>query len=119
MAIHLQSSSTIEPEIDNTTTPLFETTTTAIPPTRRHLIRRRNPILNILTSDDHKIRQFPLDRTHGILIHCNEIRRRQLRELIFRSTPRTTRNINSSSGILHYPIFSLTLFINSLLFLQK
>jgi hypothetical protein len=91
---------------------------------RRHLSPRHNLTLNILTSNEHKIRHFSLNQTHGILIQCNEIRRRQLRELIFRTTPSslsttTTIIISSSSKIFHYDILSLTIFINFFLFLQK
>lgn len=52
---------------------------------RRQLaeLRRNHLRLYILTSDEHRIRPFSLNGTHGMLIHCNEIRRRQLRELIF------------------------------------
>jgi len=40
--------------------------------------RRQNMTLYILTSDDHKIRQFPVNHTRGILINCNQLRRRLL-----------------------------------------
>jgi hypothetical protein len=91
---------------------------------RRHLNHRHNLTLNILTSNEHKIRHFSINRTHGLLIYCNEIRRHQLRHLIFRpmtttTTTKTTIILNSSSKIFHYDILSLTIFINSFLFLQK
>lgn len=100
------------------------TTTTTTPPIltskfkRRHLLHRNNISIHILTSNEHKIRHFPLNQTHGILIQCNEIRRRQLRDLIFRTTrlPIRTTLRNSSSKMYH---LSLTIFINSFLFLQK
>jgi hypothetical protein len=75
---------------------------------RRHLNHRHNLTLNILTSNEHKIRHFPINRTHGLLIHCNEIRRRQLRDLILR-TPPSIRN--SLSKIIHSDILSLTIFL--------
>ena len=52
---------------------------------RRQLaeLRRNHLKLYILTSDEHHIRPFAINGTHGMLIHCNEIRRRQLRDLIF------------------------------------
>jgi len=129
----LSSSDIIEPKFDNTINQIFESTTeipltTTITPRflisklkRRHIMHRHNLTLNVLTSNEHKIRQFSLNQTHGILIQCNEIRRRQLRDLIFRTTPSTTTTttINSSSKIIHYDILSLTILINSFLFIQK
>ncbi len=126
----LSSSDIIEPKFDNTINQIFESTTeipltTTITPRflisklkRRDIMHRHNLTLNVLTSNEHKIRQFSLNQTHGILIQCNEIRRRQLRDLIFRTTPSTT-TINSSSKIIHYDILSLTILINSFLFIQK
>jgi hypothetical protein len=82
--------------------------------------RRNNKTLYILTSNEHKIRQFSINQTRGILVSCNEIRRRQLRDLIFRTTTTTTTTIaNSSSKIFDYYILSLIIFIISFLFLQK
>jgi len=126
----LSSSDIIEPKFDNTINQIFESTTeipltTTITPRflisklKRHIAHRHNLTLNILTSNEHKIRQFSLNQTHGLLIQCYEIRRRQLRDLIFRTTPSTTTTINSSSKILHYDILSLTILINSFLFIQK
>ena len=40
--------------------------------------RRKNMTLYILSSDDHKIRQFSLNHTRGILINCDQLRRRLL-----------------------------------------
>ena len=40
--------------------------------------RRKNMTLYILTSDEHKIRQFSMNHTRGILINCNQLRRRLL-----------------------------------------
>jgi len=131
MALKQESAAyTIESEISNTTnhtsqseSPSFQTTTmtdffltSKFKP--RHLgrhRRRNNLTLYVFTSNEHKIRQFPINQTHGLLIQCNEIRRRQLRDLIFR----TTKTGNSSSKILHYDIFILTILIISFLFLQK
>lgn len=111
----------------NIITPPFETTTTTseIPSTtttppfltsklkRRHLSHRYNLTLNILTSNEHKIRHFSINQTNGILIQCDQIRRRQLRDLIFRTKPSTipTTIRNSSSKIFHYGILSLTIFL--------
>lgn len=48
--------------------------------------RRKNMTLFILSSDDHKIRQFSLNHTRGILINCEQLRRRllgrQLRDIL-------------------------------------
>ncbi|CAF3784061.1 unnamed protein product [Rotaria sp. Silwood1] len=85
-----------------------------------HHHHRDKLILNILTSNEHKIRQFSINQRHGILIQCNEIRRHQLRDLIFRTTKKYSRKfLNSSSKIFHYDILSLKIFIISFLFLQK
>ncbi|CAF1207664.1 unnamed protein product [Rotaria sordida] len=133
---------TIEPKIYNTTNQPITSqsisipTTTEMSPTiskyifvtskmnQKHIHHQRdNLILNILTSHERKIRQFSINQTHGILIQCNEIRRRQLRDLIFRTTTTTTTNslklLNSSSKIFYYDILSLKIFIISFLFLQK
>ena len=59
--------------------------------------RRENPILYILTRDERKIQPFPLNQTHGLLMHCNEIRRRQLRDLIY---PTTRPTIHVSSAVV-------------------
>ena len=85
--------------------------------------RRNNPKLSILTSDDHKIRQFSLNQTHGMIIYCNKIRRRQLRDLIYQVTTAainySLKVQNSSSNISHYDILSSIIFIISFLFLQN
>jgi hypothetical protein len=103
--------------VNSTTTPIIESTTipTEILPIRKHRIPRDNLTLNILISHERRIRQFPIYSRHGILLYCNEIRRRRLRDLIFRTPPpptTTTRTmINSSSKISHYDILSLTMFL--------
>jgi len=100
--------------VNSTTTPIIESTTmsTEILPTRKHRIPRDNLTLNILISHERRIRQFPIYSRHGILLYCNEIRRRRLRDLIFRTSSPTTRTmINSSSKISHYDILSLTMFL--------
>jgi len=134
IAIQYKSSTyNFEAKFDNTNDQTFESTT-EIPLTtttplfltsklkRRHIIHRHNLTLNILTSNERKIQQFSINQTHGILIHCNELRRRQLRDLIFRTTSSSTTTIiiiNSSSKIFHYDILSLTIFINSFVIFTK
>ncbi|CAF3487537.1 unnamed protein product [Rotaria socialis] len=84
--------------------------------------RRENITINVLTSNEHKIRRFSINQTHGLFIHCNEVRRRHLRDLIFRTTTTATYSskiLNSSSKIFHRGISSLKIFIMSFLFLQK
>ncbi|CAF1367153.1 unnamed protein product [Adineta steineri] len=101
---------------------LVPTTTTSEYP-RKHLNRHRNNlILNILTSHEHKIRRFSINQTNGILIHCNEIRRRRLRELIFRTTTTTTIKLPTSSSKICYNNNNerfFIIFITFFLFLQK
>lgn len=52
--------------------------------------RRKNMTLFILSSDDHKIRQFSLNHTRGILINCEQLKRRllgrQLRDILMPNT---------------------------------
>ncbi|CAF3243697.1 unnamed protein product [Rotaria sp. Silwood2] len=132
---------TIEPKVHNTINQSKPSQSTSIPTTTKmsqmitkhffltskrnqkhihhHHHHRNNLTLNILTSNEHKIRQFSINQTHGILIQCNEIRRRQLRDLIFRTTTYSLKLLNSSSKIFHYDILSLKIFIMSFLFLQK
>lgn len=83
--------------------------------------RRKNITINVLTTNEHKIRRFSINQTHGLLIHCNEVRRRHLRDLIFRTTTTTysLKILNSSSKTFHHDISSLKIFIMSFLFLQK
>ncbi|CAF1449789.1 unnamed protein product [Rotaria magnacalcarata] len=83
--------------------------------------RRENITINVLTSNEHKIRRFSINQTHGLFIHCNEVRRRHLRDLIFRTTTTTysLEILNSSSKTFHHGISSLKIFIMSFLFLQK
>ncbi len=92
------------------TTELESTTTLTTKSLRRH---RNNLTLNIFISNERRIRRFPIYSTYGILVYCNEIRRRQLRDLIFRpmTTTATTIVHNSSSKISHYDILSLTIFL--------
>ncbi|UJR09442.1 hypothetical protein I4U23_013682 [Adineta vaga] len=93
-----------------TTTPVLLTTES--PKNHFHQHRRRNNrMLNILTSDKHKIEQFVINQTHGLLIHCNEVRRRHLRDLIFHTTTYSLKIFNSSSSkIFPFNIFFLLIF---------
>jgi hypothetical protein len=87
--------------------------------------RRSNMTLYILTSDEHKIRQFSVNHTRGILINCNQLRRRLLgRRRRLRDTLQTTItahnsiNIkNSSIQTFQYNILLLTILL--FFFLQK
>jgi len=89
--------------------------------------RRDNMTLYILTSDEHKIRQFSVNHTRGILLNCNQLRRRLLgrRRLrdIFQTTTTTNppfiikQPLNSSNQTFHYNILSLI--ILSFFFLTK
>lgn len=63
------------------------------------LKHRRNLTLYVLTSVEHRIRRFSIHGTHGLLIHCNEIRRRHLRDLIFRTTT-TTQSVRNHSSMI-------------------
>lgn len=107
--------------IDKTTNPIIDSTSTRTTLTtrsskRRVVIHRNNLTLNILTSAERRIRRFVIRGDHGLLIHCNEIRRRHLRDLIFRGSPTTTttskmpRN-HSSKIFLSSDILSLTMFV--------
>lgn len=78
--------------------------------------RRKNMTLYILTSDDHKIRQFSMNHTRGILINCNQLRRRllgrrrRLRDISpLTSTLQTLIDKNSSQSIFPYHIYFLTI----------
>lgn len=87
--------------------------------------RRNNMTLYILTSDDHKIRQFSINHTRGIIINCNQLRRRLFGRRQLRDTVQTTSNNSSmmknssvsSTEIHHYNILSLIILF--VLFLQK
>jgi hypothetical protein len=101
-----------------TTTPLPSTEPEKLTTIKLHTTKfqrgghRDNLTVNILISNERKIRRFPIYSTYGILIYCNEIRRHQLRHLIFRPmTTTTTIILNSSSKIFHYDILSLTIFL--------
>lgn len=116
---------TMRSKVNLTTT--LSTSTVSLT-TKRDLVtidnRRRYIILNVLTSNEHKIHQFTINKTRGILINCNEIRRRQLRDLILRiritsTTTKVLKIFNSSSNINPHDILSLNIFIMSFLFLQK
>ncbi|CAF0807696.1 unnamed protein product [Adineta ricciae] len=52
--------------------------------------RRQNMTLYILTSDEHKIRRFSVNHTRGILINCNQLRRRLLGRRRLRDVLHTT-----------------------------
>lgn len=79
------------------------------------MIHRTNLTLNVLTSVEHRIRRFSIHGTHGLLIHCNEIRRRHLRDLIFRVSPSTTmklpRNHSSKIVLSSDILLSVTMFL--------
>jgi hypothetical protein len=84
--------------------------------------RRNNMTLYILTSDEHKIRQFSVNHTRGILINCNQLRRRLLgrrrsRDTLQTSTYHSLIFENSSSQTCQYNLFLLTIFL--FFFLQK
>ncbi|CAF0732336.1 unnamed protein product [Adineta steineri] len=84
--------------------------------------RRNNMTLFILTSDEHKIRQFSVNHTRGILINCNQLRRRLLGRRRLRNILQTTTNhtlnikhlSNVSIQILPYNILSLICFLTKL-----
>ena len=92
-----------------------ELESTTIPTTKSPRRHRDNLTLNIFISNERRIRRFPIYSTYGILIYCNEIRRRHLRDLIFRpittTSTRATIIRNSSSKNFHYDILSLTIFL--------
>ncbi len=137
------TTSTIEPSTTTilpttTNTPLLTTapTTTMItqsettinlnPPQSRiggSQRRRNNMTLFILTSDEHKIRQFSVNHTRGILINCNQLRRRLLGRRRLRETPQTSSTPhpamikNCSRQTLEYHLLLSTIF--SLVFLGK
>ncbi|CAF1475627.1 unnamed protein product [Adineta ricciae] len=100
-----------------------ETSSTMPQPRKRR--RRNHRMLHILTSNEHKIEHFSINQTHGLLIHCNEIRRRQLRDLIYYhpTTTHSLKDLGSSSSSLTKSflsdVFSLTLCIIFVVFLQK
>ncbi len=88
--------------------------------------RRNNMTLYILTSDDHKIRQFSVNHTRGILLNCNQLRRRLLgRRRGLRDTAQTTSTQNSliiknsSIQIVQYNILLLTIFSLGFFLIQK
>ncbi|CAF1484657.1 unnamed protein product [Adineta ricciae] len=99
--------------------------TSATMPQPRKRRRRNHRMLHILTSNEHKIEHFPINQTHGLLIHCNEIQRRQLRDLIYYhpTTTHSLKALDSSSSSLTKSFlldaFSLTLCIIFVVFLQK
>jgi hypothetical protein len=87
--------------------------------------RRTNMTLYILTSDEHKIRQFSVNHTRGILVNCNQLRRRLLgrRRRLRDTLPTTTTTYNylmiknSSIQTFQYNILLLTILL--FFFLQK
>ncbi len=104
----------------------LDTTINMIPQSRMAAgrYRRNNMTLYILTSDEHKIRQFPVNHTRGILLNCNQLRRRLLgRRRGSRDTAQTTSIQdslifkNSSIQIFECNILLLTIF--SLVFFTK
>lgn len=103
---------TTNPIIDLTSTRVATTLTTRLSK-RRSLIHRNNLTLNILTSVERRIRRFAIRGNHGLLIHCNEIRRRHLRDLIFRSsgTAKMPTGNLASKLVLSSDILSLTMFV--------
>lgn len=79
--------------------------------------RRENPTLYILTSDERKIQPFPLNQTHGLLIHCNQVKRRQLRDLIY-PTSRPKALVSFAGRAHHFRRF-LTLVYSLILMFTK
>lgn len=79
--------------------------------------RRSNMTLYILTSDEHKIRQFSVNHTRGILINCNQLRRRLLGRRRLRDTPSISSTFqsliikNSSIQICQCNILLLTILL--------
>ena len=102
-------------------------TTVSVPPqprinTGRH--RRKNMTLYILTSDEHKIRQFSVNHTRGILINCNQLRRRLLgrRRRLRDTSPNTSSHhptLLKNSFIPMHQSNLLLLILLSLSFLRK
>ncbi|CAF4324699.1 unnamed protein product, partial [Adineta steineri] len=84
--------------------------------------RRNNMTLFILTSDEHRIRQFSVNHTRGILINCNQLRRRLLGRRRLRNILQTTTNhtlnirnlSNVSIQILPYNILAFVFLKNYL-----
>jgi len=66
--------------------------------------RRKNMTLFILSSDDHKIRQFSLNHTRGILINCEQLRRRllgrQLRDVLVTNTDHSVLARQTSQSLI-------------------
>lgn len=104
----------------------IDETSTIIPQPRKRR-RRDHRMLHILTSNEHKIEHFPINQSRGLLVHCNEIQRRQLRDLIYYNRTTTTHPLkalssSSSSSLTKRflsDVFSLTLCIVFVVFLQK
>lgn len=73
--------------------------------------------LYILTSDEHKIRQFSVNHTRGILINCNQLRRRllgrRLRDILLTSTNQPIIGQNSAR-LLERPGLEAVLFLTIL-----
>ena len=98
----------------------LDTTMNVSPPSRILVpsrYRRNNMTLYILTSDDHKIRQFSVNHTRGILLNCNQLRRRLLgRRRGLRDTIQTVPTPsslifkNSSIQAVQHNILLLTLY---------
>ena len=89
---------------------------------RRQLaeLRRNHLRLYILTSDEHKIRPFSINGTHGMLIHCNEIRRRQLRDLIFAPRKLVSKiEASNDSRPFTRPSTMVTTILSVLFFVRK
>ena len=72
---------------------------------RRKQQHRKNLSLSIFISGERRIRRFPFYSSSGILVHCNEIRRRRLRDLIFRPVP-IVRNGSLENLSLWYIVFN-------------
>lgn len=122
------TTTTITSTMTSTTTVITQPDTTInidIQPRMNGQRRRDNMTLYILTSDEHKIRRFPVNHTRGILVNCNQLRRRLLGRRRLRDILQTTTNhtflikqsFNSSNQTFHYNILSLI--ILSFFFLTK
>lgn len=81
--------------------------------------RRKNLTLYILTSDDHKIRQFSINQTRGILINCNQIRRRLLGRRLRQIYLSTSQSMIASNASLGRYLTSYIPWIISLMSLRR
>jgi hypothetical protein len=101
--------------LPSTSTVITEYNTTMKPVVKSRIggqRRRKNMTLYILTSDEHKIRQFSINHTRGILINCNQLRRRllgrRLRDILLTTTNYSALARHISSGC-HVHVYSCLL----------